>query len=242
MSKIRGYTKWGNLQRLRRPYHFERSNNTLVKNFNLTQIHQWSTAVPSESKLQSIAFPLNNPSHQLHLFAISYSPSVGPPTTPQGTQGDSKAPESEAVLSVRRVRFTTKWELTNSPSRNQRAQIVEVTLANLLPTFSLSRSTSINSNHTISIKGNGIKTVRQGNVFRLVPGDQARVDVLVMGTEKMKAGERATVEVKDSRGKVVGSVGGWEVSPLVEEWTADAAVLARHEVPTWVRHKFPDND
>ncbi|KAF9442800.1 glycoside hydrolase family 29 protein [Macrolepiota fuliginosa MF-IS2] len=161
---------------------------------------------------------------------MSYSASADPPQTPSGT------PESSAALSVRRVRFTTKWELVNSTtssSPNQKAQIVEVTLANILPAFTLSQATAINSKHSISITGNGITTVQPGTVFRLVPGDQVRMDVLVTGTEKVQGNATAMVEVRDSQGKVVGSAGGWEVLPLVEEWTADASVLARHEVPTW---------
>lgn len=210
-----------------RPYHFELNGTALIKNFNSTQMYQWSTAIPSESKLQSITLPPNNPSRRLHLFAMSYTPSI----EPRVTNTTSQTSESSATLSIRRVRFTTKWE---SLTKSEKAQIVEITLANLLPTSTLSKSTSINSNHTISIKGNGIKTVRPGSIVRLVPGDQARVDVLVTGTSKSNTGKNATVEVRDSHGKVVGSTGGWQISPLVEEWTVDADVLSRHEAPTWV--------
>ncbi|KAF9439488.1 hypothetical protein P691DRAFT_786394, partial [Macrolepiota fuliginosa MF-IS2] len=98
----------------------------------------------------------------------------GPPQRPWGTL------ESAAALSVRRVRFTTKWELVNSTmssSPNQKAQIVEVTLANILPAFTLSQAAAINSKHSISITGNGITTVQPGTVFRLVPRDQAWIDI-----------------------------------------------------------------
>jgi alpha-L-fucosidase len=154
---------------------------------------------------------------------MSYTPSKVPPTS-------SSTNSSNADISIRRVRFTTKWELI----KNQRAQIVEVTLANLLPTFSLSKSTSITSNHSISVTGNGIKTLHPGSIVRLVPGDQARVDVIVTGANVSNTGKNATVEIRDKQGNVVGSFGGWEIEPLIEEWTADADVLSKHEVPTWV--------
>jgi alpha-L-fucosidase len=154
---------------------------------------------------------------------MSYTPSNVPSTS-------SSTNSSKADISIRRVRFTTKWELIN----NQRAQIVEVTLANLLPTFTLSKSTSITSNHSISITGNGIKTLHPGSMVRLVPGDQARVDVIVTGANASNIGKNATVEIRDKQGNLVGSFGGWQISPLVEKWTADADVLSQHEAPTWV--------
>jgi hypothetical protein len=211
-----------------RPYHFE-SNGT-TKNLNETQIFQWSTAIPSETRLKSITLPPQSSSNRLHLFAMSYTPSaaVNTTTTPAtgATSGDS------AAIAVRRVRFTTKWELL-SPSPSDRAQVVEVTLANLLPTNSLSLSTAINSNHTVTITGDGITTVKPVSFVRMVPGDQIRLDVLVTGTDTSE-GQSATVEVRDSEGTLVGSVGGWPVQALVDIWTADRQVLDRHEVPTWV--------
>jgi alpha-L-fucosidase len=206
----------------------------LTKNFNSSQIYQWSTAVLSEAKLKSITFPPNNPSRRLHLFAIAYTPSVNTSTT--GTLNSITSGESDAVLSVRRVRFTTKWELIDtSPSSStdqQKAQIVEVTLSNILPTHILSAQTSLTSNHTIRITGNGITTIRPGTIGRLVPGDQVRVDVIVSGTNARSG--TATVEVRNAENEKVGSQGGWEVLPLIETWTPDADVLERHEAPTWV--------
>ncbi|KAF5349105.1 hypothetical protein D9756_009517 [Leucocoprinus leucothites] len=208
---------------IRTEYHFE--NNGTTKNLNVTQIYQWSTAIQSEARLESITLPLNNPAHRLHLFGMAYTPSAAPPNT---TSSSNTTAESEAVISVRRARFTTKWELL--PTSNDKAQVVEVTLANLLPTNSLSASTSLVSNHTISVTGDGISTVRPGSIVRLVPGDQVRVDVLVTGSTE---GKNATVEVRNANGDLVGSSPGWQGEGLVENWTADREVLDRHEAPTW---------
>ncbi|KAJ3576385.1 hypothetical protein NP233_g480 [Leucocoprinus birnbaumii] len=227
----KNWWRWPDLNHgvIRTQYHFE--GNGTTKNFNSTQIYQWSTAIPSESKLQSITLPLNNPAHQLHLFGMAYTPSAPPPNVTTSSSSAKALPETEAVIAVRRARFTTKWEiLPSSKSNKEKAQTVEVTLANILPTNTLSPSTSIISNHTISITGGGIATVRPGSIVRLVPGDQVRVDVLVTGSTK---GRNATVEVRDKNGKVVGRSPGWAVSELVKTWTPDREVLERHEVPTW---------
>ncbi|KAJ6626716.1 glycoside hydrolase family 29 protein [Mycena sp. CBHHK59/15] len=202
---------WG---AIRTPYSFQ-ANGT-QKNWNSSQIYQWSTAIPSEHALTSITFPPVNTAHRLHLFAISMSPSAVPAAA---------HPIPAPSLAVRRARFTTRWETV----RGVRAQAVEVTLANLLPSYALARSASIASPHQIEVVGAGITTLSAGVVRRLVPGDQARVDVLVVGC---RAGA-AVVQVRDRNGRVVLRSQEWETSPLVDSWTADAGVLATHESPTW---------
>jgi alpha-L-fucosidase len=71
-----------------------------------------------------------------------------------------------------------------------------------------------------------------GVVRRLVPGDQARVDVFITNTNTKGT---ATVIVRDPQGRVVLSSPEWEVQGLVETWTAEREVLERHETPVWVR-------
>ncbi|KAJ7467488.1 glycoside hydrolase family 29 protein [Mycena latifolia] len=199
---------------IRTPYSFQ-ANGT-QKIWNSSQIYQWSTAIPSEQPLASITLPPVNTAHRLHLFALSMSPAVAP----------SPEPPAAPALVVRRARFTTRWDTV----RGVRAQAVEVTLANMLPSFTLSHAASITSAHQIEVVGAGLTTLQAGVVQRLVPGDQARVDVLVTGA---RAGGTAMVQVKDARGRVVLRSSEWMVTPLVERWTADADVLATHETPTW---------
>lgn len=201
------------------PYHFEL--NGAQKNYNASQIYQWSTSVSSEHALKSITFPVNNVKRRLHLFGLSFSPSF--------VLGES--PPNGPTLSIRRARFTPRWETING----KRAQAVEVTLANLLPTHTLAPNTSITNKHDIVVSGAGIKTISSGSVYRLVPGDQARVDVFVTGS---RVNGIAQVQVQDSKGKAIGSSTGWPTSPLIEKWTADADVLTIHETPTWVCYWF----
>ncbi|KAG6816740.1 hypothetical protein H0H87_003329 [Tephrocybe sp. NHM501043] len=130
-------------------------------------------------------------------------------------------------LSVRRTRFTTRWEEVDG----ERAQAVEVTIANLLPAFAMSRDTSISSEIRISITGSHLQTVGQGYIRRLVPADQVKVDVFVTGSQH---NGRATVHIHDTRGKELGTSEGWITSPLVDEWSPDANLLSTHETPGWV--------
>ncbi|KAJ7214997.1 alpha-L-fucosidase-domain-containing protein [Mycena pura] len=207
---------------IRTPYSFQ-ANGT-QKNFNQSQIYQWSTAIPSESPLASITLPALNTAHRLHLFAMSVSPAAPMPITPSPASGVDVA----AALSVRRARFTNRW----AAAAGTRAQAVAVTLANLLPTSALAhgRGAALDSPHTLEITGSGLRTLARGVVRRLVSGDQARVDVLVAGA---RAGMTATVVVRDAQGRVVLQSGGWAVAPLVERWTPDVEALATHETPSW---------
>ncbi|ESK90547.1 glycoside hydrolase family 29 protein [Moniliophthora roreri MCA 2997] len=193
------------------PYNF--LNNGTGKNWNYTQIFQWSTAIPSEQVLRGITLPPLSTNRRLHFFALSLSPSTNTSSL-------------ENALALRRTRFTNRWETVDGV----RAQAVEVTVANLLPTNALSLNTSLNSRHTIEVSGPGIQTLIPGVINRLVPGDQVRVDVLVSGVQD---GTNATVEIKDSHGQSLGTSEGWPTSALIEQWSADANMLSKHETPTW---------
>ncbi|KAK0448928.1 glycoside hydrolase family 29 protein, partial [Desarmillaria tabescens] len=197
-----------------RPYHFE---NGTQKNWNSSHIFQWSSSISSEHALRSITLPSINTAHKLHLFAMSISPS---------TVLSPDVVDVKPALSIRRARFTSRWEDFDGV----RAQAVEVTLANLLSTYSLSPETSLNAKHQIYISGSGIKTLYSGLVYRLVPGDQVTVDIFILGAQE---GESADVEIRDSHARVIGTSEGWPTTPLFEHWTLDTQVLGAHETPIW---------
>ncbi|KAJ7847700.1 glycoside hydrolase family 29 protein [Mycena olivaceomarginata] len=202
---------WANVNRaaIVTPYHFEKTG----KNLNATNIFQWSTSVPSESPVESITFPPKATSNRMHVFGLSITPS---------TTNTSGGP----ALAIRRARFTTRWE----DIEGVRAQAVEVTLANLLPAFAISRNTSITTRHTVELVGSGIQTVIPGVINRLVPADQVRVDVFMTGST---ANGNATIQIRDSSGNVVATSGEFPTSPLVENYTPDADSLSMHETPSW---------
>ncbi|KAJ8489101.1 hypothetical protein ONZ45_g13706 [Pleurotus djamor] len=224
----KNYYRWPNLNvgAIKTPYHF--TDHGSKKDFNATWIYQWSTSVLSEKRLVSVTFPPIDNAHRLHVFAISLTQSSSSTIrTNTGNKGGSRKPASPA-LSVRRVKFTNRWEFIG----NQRAQAVEVTLANLLPSHLLgvSTDTAVRSTHQINLSGSGIRTLRSGVFHRLIPGDQVRVDVFVSGT---LSGGVAKVQVINNAGQTVLSEGGFGTSALVERWTPDSDVLSTHESPTW---------
>ncbi|KAJ7183877.1 glycoside hydrolase family 29 protein [Mycena filopes] len=206
---------------IRTPYSF--ISNGTDKNWNSSQIYQWSTSIPSEHPLTSITLPPVNTAHRLHLFALAISPSVASVNASDPLSGAKVEPQ----LSIRRARFTTRWETVNG----QRTQAVEVALANLLPGFVGAAGAGADSTpYSIEVAGAGVRTLVRGVVRRLVPGDQARVDVLVTGG--VGKGE-AEVVVRDARGREVLREGGWAVAGLVGQWTAEKDVLERHQTPSW---------
>ncbi|KAJ8591044.1 glycoside hydrolase family 29 protein [Rhizopogon salebrosus TDB-379] len=204
---------WGDI---RTPYHFE--GYTSNKNWNSSQIFQLSLSVPSRAPLESITLPETaGTPDRLHIFALSMTPSFEPPTGLLSPQ-----------LSVRSAQFSTRWEDING----QRVQAVAITLANILPgSYATSSGTSIDSQYEISVSGEGVSTVAPAFVYRLVPADQTRVDVLVLNNNT--GAGNATVTVKDGSENIVGTSDGWPIVPLRTEWTADADVLTTHETPTW---------
>lgn len=126
------------------------------------------------------------------------------------------------------MQFSTRWEEVNG----QRAQVVAITLANLLSGNLASLPyTSVQSKYEVEVIGKGVKTVRPGVINRLVAGDQARFDVLVLSDD---SNGNATVRIRDAQGKVVATSTGWPITPLRQTWTADESVLSTHEPPTWV--------
>ncbi|EIN06397.1 glycoside hydrolase [Punctularia strigosozonata HHB-11173 SS5] len=129
------------------------------------------------------------------------------------------------LLSVRRARFTTRWESVGG----KRAQAVEVTLDNLLPINAFSENTSITNPITIELSGTQLRTVKPAVINRLVASDRVRVDVLVADG----ASGNATVTVKDHTGNTLGQSDGWLVTPLPGVWSNDPSLLLTHETPTW---------
>jgi len=198
------------------PYHFD--NYGASTNWNSSQIFQFSISVSSRVPLRSITLPQTaNAANRLHIFAISITPSAIPSAAWTGPE-----------LSIRSVQFSSRWEDVNE----QRVQAVTITLANLLPgSFASTPNTSIQSKYEVEVTGEGVTTVTPGVVYRLVPADQVRFDVLVLND---KGTGNATVRIKDSHGNVVGTSSGWPITPLRQTWTADESALSTHEPPTWV--------
>ncbi|CAE6364822.1 unnamed protein product [Rhizoctonia solani] len=197
---------WLNNGAIQTPYH----NTPDGRNYNITQMHHWSSTVSSSSPLKAIRFPPISERNRLHVFAITLVPAYP-------FDDDLIAPSP--AISVKNVRLTT---LKNG----QGDSIVEVTLANLRALtgsgfafasehgssahlhghrsprrphpdqnqqilgnqpeteardYQHYTSTILTGPHEVivrSVNGHiGVRTVTPGKVFRLMPGDDTRIDI-----------------------------------------------------------------
>lgn len=195
------------------PYHFDGDK----MNFNLTQIHSWSTPVRSDARLRSITLPSTRDSwNRVHVFALSVTPSLLSPVP------DADKP----LLIVRRVRFTTKHASAGGGT------IVEVALANLLPEGD---DGWLTGRHTVTIDSPLVQTVTPGVVYRLASADEVRVEVVVKPGKRVKPGTTgtATVELRDARGNVIAISKGWAATVPDAKWEANEKSLSNHEAPNW---------
>ncbi|KAF8594671.1 glycoside hydrolase [Ceratobasidium sp. AG-I] len=197
---------WLNSGPVKTPYHDTPGG----RNYNVTQLHHWSTTVSSFSPLKTIRFPPRVQTNRLHLFALTLVPAYAP---------NAEVAVSPPAISVKNVRLTT---LKNDAGDS----VVQVTLANLRALASssyaftsphgsaahqaghrsprrplpdggqihLSSRNKLNAEesehytsavlsgpHEVLVRpvggGEGIRTTETGKVYRLMPGDDARVDV-----------------------------------------------------------------
>ncbi|GAB1526106.1 hypothetical protein RhiTH_009272 [Rhizoctonia solani] len=226
---------WLNNGAIQTPYH----NTPDGRNYNITQVHHWSSTVSSVSPLKSIRFPPRSNLNRLHVFALSLVPAYA---------HDSHSGSPSPAVSVKNVRLTTlKTDEGNS--------IVEVTLANLralatsdcyafasenaststvyrhrspiLPHPDGNRQVVLGDKHRDHARGHehyssmvltgphqviirpidgqiGLRTVTPGKVFRLMPGDYARVDVSVVFDPTSKGIFRSAVSVLETVATALG--------------------------------------
>ncbi|KAG8706494.1 hypothetical protein FRC11_008185, partial [Ceratobasidium sp. 423] len=269
---------WLNNGAIQTPYHDTPNG----RNYNITQMHHWSSTVSSSSPMKAIRFPPPSNQNRLHVFAISLVPAYAP---------DDDLNGSPPAVSVKNVRLTTL-------KTEEGDFVVEVTLANLrtLATSECSfasehgsashlhghrpprrphpdgdqqvvlgkgseartcgyehyTSSVLTGPHEIivrSIDGQvGIRTVTPGKVFRLMPGDDARIDVGVtfdLDSQRLSS-PKQSLEVEviilslETSSPIVRST-GWDLDldnadvlkKDGEFWKPTVASLSRHETPRW---------
>jgi len=194
-------------------------------NHNVTQIYEWSSPVQSEQRLRSITFPHTKDSwNRLHIFGISLTPALLSPSS------NSTKP----LLAVRRVRSTTRWELL--PQSHDRAQVLEITIANLLASTSSVIQSWLTTPHVVEIVSPLFDTVQAATIHRLAPSDEVRVEVLVVKKKNVQEGASGTanVEIRDHLGDLVGLSRHWSVSVMQTRWEESTSSLSLHETPKWV--------
>ncbi|KAH7096824.1 glycoside hydrolase [Auriculariales sp. MPI-PUGE-AT-0066] len=203
---------WLNVGAIRIPYHWEGQG----INHNSTQLHVWSTPIRSDTRLRSITFPPSGYSwNRVHVFGLSVTPSLLSP------EPDADKP----VLVVRQTRFTTKRS-------EDGYQIVEVSLANLLPAGD---DGWLFSTRKVTINSPVVTTIKAGVVHRLMASDEVRVEVLVAPKRGIKPGTTgpATIELRDKNDKLIEISKGWTARVPDAKWGKDLQSLERHEAPNW---------
>ncbi|PVF93523.1 glycoside hydrolase [Serendipita vermifera] len=229
---------WLNSGPIKLPYH-EGPKGT---NYNVTQIHHWSTPIHSYSHLRHIRLPETRDFNRLHIFAISLVPAYAPVlgSTSSDSQGSSQNVDHYTPsLTVKNLRLTTR-HVEDGPQQGDR--VVEVTLSNML---AYSRDTNlleggfITGRYSIHITGPGVVTTLPGKITRLMPGDDARLDVGVtisQSTSKSLASIPVHVEIRREKDPLVIRSEEWKMDILPEEYEATSESLARHETPSWWRN------
>lgn len=146
--------------------------------------------------------------------------SITLPTTTNSTEGRlhvfAVSLWKGSSLEVQSVRPTQKWLESG-------AQAVEVTVNNA------GTECVAGDGLNVTISGVGIKTVTQGVIKRLCPGDQKTITVGVEGSPNKTISAQVLLDDGVSPSKV--AVDGLDFGLLT--WTSDLGVLAKHESPEW---------
>lgn len=146
--------------------------------------------------------------------------SITLPTTTNSTEGRlhvfAISLWKGSSLEVQSVRPTQKWLESG-------AQAVEVTVNNA------GTECVAADGLNVTITGEGIKTVTQGTLKRLCPGDQKTITVGVEGSPNKTISAQVLLDDGISPSKV--AVDGLDFGLLT--WTSDLGVLAKHESPEW---------
>lgn len=213
---------WSNKSPLSAPYHFL---NDSSKNYNATHLYHIPIALPPTAagkKVAALVLPAARKANTLRVFALSYIPTAVAPAL--GVQDKIRA---------RLVRGTRRWGHVGG----NKAQVVEVSLANPLSASRRAEAAAwVDSPIAVRLEGTGFKTVREGRVARLMPGDEIEVEVLVTPTSS-SAVTFAGAELRlNTSGREWGVPVTVEGSGLVHDfaaWTDDLADLDQHSRPTW---------
>ncbi|KIM24235.1 glycoside hydrolase family 29 protein [Serendipita vermifera MAFF 305830] len=228
---------WLNSGPIQLPYHGTPNGH----NHNTTQIHHWSTYVHSASPLQTIRLPVLSSYNKLHVFAISLVPAYVPSRYPALLQHALGKKKVRPALGIKHVR-PTKRMVEEGP--HQGSPVVDVTVSNLMATLDGIRKvhgSHLDGNYTVSVVGKGVHTVVPGRIRRLMPGDDARVDVGIKLSKKYDTSTFSPalhVELHDDSGRLVFRGEKWkmDLSSIHAEYEPTKDSLMTHETPRWWRN------
>ncbi|GKZ24310.1 hypothetical protein AbraIFM66951_011166 [Aspergillus brasiliensis] len=168
-------------------------------NFNTSHIFEYTAALDPNRTLHSITLPVTTNTTTGRLHIFSVS----------------LWKSTAASAQVQFVRPTQKWTESGN-------QIVEVTVNN--PGTNCIAGPGVN----LSLSLPGIQTIEPGNIKRLCPGDQKRVNIGVNGT----ANGTATIVLNYTH-SIQHQTYPHPLSLGLTEWTSELSSLSQHESPEW---------
>ncbi|KAG8840554.1 hypothetical protein FRC20_005557, partial [Serendipita sp. 405] len=217
---------WLNSGPIQLPYH----NQTKNLDFNVTQIHHWSTQVDSRSPLRSIHFPPKAKFNSLHVFAISLVPAVDSLHGASEGEAPLKLPVSiEPAIALKDLHPTLRW--VEKEDDGPKEPIVEVTIANMNAALRYHSLGFLDGDYAVSIVGTGIRTSVPARIRRLMPGDDARFDV---GLVVSRLETKVRVELYDVDEDVrVWTSEEWDLKLDELRYEPSRESLMKHDVPRW---------
>ncbi|KAG8817644.1 hypothetical protein FRC17_011134 [Serendipita sp. 399] len=221
---------WLNSGPIQLPHHHVREK----VDFNITQIHHWSTQVDSRSPLRTIHFPPTSRFNWLHVFAISLVPAVDSSDVLSLEKDDAEdiVSKLDPAIALKDLRPTLRW--VEKADDGPKEPIVEVTIANMLAVPRHHSIGVLDGDYAVNVVGMGIHTSVPGRIKRLIPGDDARVDV---GLVVSRLETTVHVELYDvKKDRLVWRSEAWELQLEELHYEATRASLMRHETPRWWRN------
>jgi alpha-L-fucosidase len=216
---------WTNKGAIRAPYQYNPDGEPV---YNASHIFHTTLAMPAETQGKRVAgflLPKPREHNTLHVFAISC----------EATTTDT---EDRAVPVF--VKASRRWADLDADEATaagaERGQIVQVAVRNPLSAARYQDlSTWVDHPIEVTLAGANFKTVRAGYIPRLMPGDEVRVDVVVVPTVKAESFGNAKLNLSgdnfaSSRPVTV------EGAALVHDftkWTADNDDVEQHTAPGW---------
>lgn len=193
-------------------------NNT---NYNRTNIFQTINWLDSSKEVVTLTFPNStegastspggaNVNTKLHIFALSMLP-----VSPNLNQS--------IHLETQYARSTQKWI-----EGSNKTQIVEILVNNIGPSFALRQN-----NVRVHVESPGLKTVREGVINRLAPGDQAIVEVGVQNYEGVKEGTLGPATVVIQGRNITSARYTFEATFGIDKYQATYESVYGHESPSW---------
>lgn len=190
-------------------------------NWNRSNIFQTINWLDSSKDLVSLTFPdaasgsSTSPGGasidtKVHIFALSMLP---------GSKSDTHA----IKLETQYARSTQKWM-----EGTDKVQIIEVLVNNIGPSFVLRNNTV-----RLTVESTGLETVSEGVIYRLGPGDQAKVEIGVRNRPGVAPGDSGPATIVIHGKNVASAKYTFKATYGIRPYEPTYESIYSHESPNW---------